>query len=145
MLSRNSLLYILAGLIIVIVALHGTALAYALYWYWWWYDLVLHFLGGVFSTLVAVWFCFFSGYTAFKVPSPARLLRFAILSAILIGLGWELFERFLGHSWSPEGYYLDTGIDLVMDTLGGLTGFLVFFRKPAALPENEGRLVDAAS
>src|SRR3989338_7090653 len=140
MLSRNHLLYILAGLIVTVAALHAVALVFSLYWFYWWYDLVQHFLGGAFCALFAVLVCFFSGYMRLERPTTAALIRFAVLAAVCIGFGWELFERVLGHSWSPEGYYLDTGIDIVMDTLGGLAGALLLFKSSETRSRGDGLL-----
>ncbi len=121
-----------------IATLQSVALTFSLYWYVWWYDLVMHFLGGMFSVLLAVWFCFFSGYTPFS--RPTALLRFVVLSAIVIGGGWEVFERVFGSTWSPEGYYLDTGIDIVMDTSGGIVAYLLFLLPERAKVPEKGEL-----
>lgn len=137
MLSRNRLLNILAGIIFAISVLHAVAMAFSLYWQWWWYDLTVHFLGGAFAALLIAWFFFFSGYTTLRLPNQSRLLWFAILGVLAIGGGWELFERLLGHSWSPEGYWLDTGIDIVMDVLGGLGAYVLFLKDSGKDGKNE--------
>ncbi|KKW11051.1 MAG: hypothetical protein UY50_C0022G0019 [Parcubacteria group bacterium GW2011_GWA2_49_9] len=125
--SRNSLLYILAGLVVLVAALHGSAMAFSLYWHLSWFDILPHTFGGVFVSLLSVWLWYFSGYLGkHSLPRPALLFWVAILSALVIGIGWEVFERALGHTWSPEGYWLDTYGDIISDTVGGIvTGLFV--------------------
>lgn len=122
---RTRLLYIITGLIIIVSALHAGALSYSLYWHFWWYDLIVHFFGGVFAGLLVAWAVFFSGYVKRIHITTKSLFLASIAGAIIIGVGWEVFERLIGHTWSPEGYWLDTGIDIVMDILGGILGFLL--------------------
>lgn len=127
---REKLLRILALLILGIAALHLTAVVFYLYWTLWWYDLFLHALGGAFAALLALWLLFFSGYFSAAAPQTARpALLVAVLSALFIGIGWEFFERALGNTWSIEGYWLDTALDLFMDVFGAFAGFLFFVRR----------------
>lgn len=131
MLSRTTLLYIIAGLILCIAALHAAAFSFYLYWSLWWYDLLLHYLGGAFAALIFVWVRYYSGYFRLEKPTMLRLCVMAIAGALLVGAGWELFERLLNvHIWwsGPEGYVLDTMMDIVMDTLGGITAAFVLMR-----------------
>ena len=119
--SRTSLLYILAGLIIIVAALHGSALMFSLYWHFSWFDILPHTLGGMFVSLLSVWLWFFSGYMgAHPIPTSVVLFWVALFSALSIGIGWEVFERVLGHTWSPEGYWFDTHVDIISDTVGGI-------------------------
>lgn len=127
---RNRLLFVLAALIVVIFALHILALALHLYWTLWWYDIMLHFLGGVFVGLLTLWFRFFSGYArAPHLSSETQLFALFIPIVLLVGIGWELFEYALGQNWSVEGYWLDTGMDIALDVLGGAVAFLFFKSK----------------
>ncbi|MEK7170075.1 MAG: hypothetical protein AAB767_02205 [Patescibacteria group bacterium] len=119
--SRTSLLYILTGLISIVAALHGVAIAYSLYWHFSWFDILPHSFGGMFVSLLAVWLWFFSGYLgAHPLPNQRAFFWITVTSALVIGVGWEIFERGLGHTWSPEGYLLDTFIDVISDTIGGI-------------------------
>lgn len=129
--SRSRLLRVLVALISGIAVLHTVATVFSLYWTLWWYDMPLHFLGGVFITLLVLWVWFLSGYVvAPTATTPAtRVFLFTVLWLIVIGIGWEAFERALGHTWSVEGYWLDTGIDIALDIIGGAVGFLFFRNK----------------
>lgn len=125
--SRDHLLRILAFLSVGIAFLHITAIVFYLYWIFWWYDMLVHFLGGVFAALLSLWFLFFSGYVRAKAaPTVFRVFVMALLSVVLLGVLWEVFERLSGQTWSVEGYWLDTGVDMVFDVLGGFFGFLFF-------------------
>lgn len=125
--SRARLLRILALLVCVIAVLHIAATLFYLYWELWWYDMLLHFLGGVFIALLVLWFCFFSGYVSAPASfSVRRVFFFTLFWLTVIGIGWEVFERALGHTWSVEGYWLDTSVDVALDIIGGVVGFLFF-------------------
>jgi len=128
---RQKLLHILAVLILVVVALHLVAFQYSLYWHFWWYDIVVHFLGGLFAGLLSAWIVFYSGYIRDPRLTRWSLFLAIILGTLAIGVGWEVFERLLGHTWSPEGYWLDTSTDVLMDVLGGLLCFLFLARNIA--------------
>lgn len=124
---RNHLLSVLAILICIIVALHFAATSFDLYWTLWWYDIIVHFLGGAFAGLLAGWLRFLSGYFgAPLIPSEFRVFCFVVLSTLVIGIGWEIFERMFGHTWSIEGYWLDTTMDVILDIGGGIAAFYFF-------------------
>ncbi|TSC56967.1 MAG: hypothetical protein Greene041679_489 [Parcubacteria group bacterium Greene0416_79] len=126
---REPLLRILAALAVLIALLHITAIVFYLYWTLWWYDMPLHFLGGAFGSLSVIWTVFFSGYVGNAAPpSVLRLFAIGLVGTLLLGVGWEVFERALGHTWSIEGYWLDTMTDLFLDMAGGFVGLLLFAR-----------------
>jgi len=121
LMSRTRLLYITAALVALVAMLHGLAIAYSLYWHFSWFDMLSHLFGGAFVSLLAVWLWFFSGYLGtHPLPGRQALFWITVISALAIGIGWEVFERALGHTWSPEGYWLDTCIDIIADTIGGI-------------------------
>ncbi len=128
--SRDYLLRVLAVLVCVIAVMHLLAISFHLYWTFWWYDIILHFLGGVFIGLLSLWLRFFSGYFGTpRIPARTRVFYFVGVSVLTIGIGWEVFERVLGHTWSVEGYWLDTILDVILDFLGGIVAFKFFNRK----------------
>ncbi len=127
--ARERLLKVLAAVVGIVAALHLTASIFDLYWRLWWLDIPAHLLGGIFAGLLAVWILFFSGYLPPRAPSWRALFSSAILGAIIIGAGWEVFERMLGLVASPFfGYALDTAKDLLVDTLGGFAAALFLAR-----------------
>ncbi|KKU77609.1 MAG: hypothetical protein UY03_C0012G0005 [Parcubacteria group bacterium GW2011_GWA2_47_64] len=130
LMSRTHLLVVLAVLVCVIAALQFTALTFHLYWTFWWYDIIVHFLGGTFSGLLILWLCFFSGYFGTpRIPSKVLVFWFIVLSALAVGIGWEVFERALVVTSSIEGYYLDTILDVIFDVIGGIVAFRFFISR----------------
>ena len=129
--SRARLLRILALLVCVIALMQSAAIVFSLYWTLWWYDILLHFLGGIFIGLLVLWVRFLSGYfpASSFLWSPGRLFLFTLFWTFIIGVGWEVFEWLAGNTWSIEGYWLDTTLDVVLDLIGGIAGFLYFIHK----------------
>src|SRR3989338_1331844 len=101
---RNRLLRDIAVLVCIIAALQFTAISFHLYWTFWWYDIILHFLGGIFVGLLILWFRFFSGYFGVhQHTSEVSTFFFIVIATLIVGVGWEAFERALGQTWSVEG------------------------------------------
>lgn len=124
---RHRLLFDIAVLVCIIATLQFTALTFHLYWIFWWYDIIVHFLGGMFVGLLIFWLRFFSEYFGIqKIPSEGRVFWFMVLATLAIGVGWEVFERVLGVTSSIEGYYLDTTLDVVFDFIGSIVAFHFF-------------------
>lgn len=105
--------------VLLVAAVHLSAMEWYLYWYFPWLDLLTHFLGGLWVALAASWLIAYTG-------REATLLRI-IAAAMLIGIGWELFEFFAGIP-REANYVFDTSLDLSMDFCGGLVGFLLASR-----------------
>ncbi len=90
-----------------------------------WFDIFMHFLGGL-----SVGF----GVLALRTRNNPRvsygqLLFWGILATVAVGLIWEYFELSSGiTSWYSAGYIGDNGMDMIMDTTGGLLAvWLSFF------------------
>ena len=124
---RNRLLRDIAVLVCIIAALQFTAISFHLYWTFWWYDIILHFLGGIFVGLLILWFRFFSGYFGVhQHTSEVSTFFFIVIATLIVGVGWEAFERALGQTWSVEGYYVDTILDVIFDLIGSVVAFYFF-------------------
>jgi hypothetical protein len=103
-------------LIALVAALHLAGFYFQFYWRITWYDHVVHTLGGLWVGLMAAFYC----YSRFSFKRPA-LFVIALLSAILIGIAWEVFEVKAGITvLADHGYAADTIGDIISDTLGGL-------------------------
>ena len=114
-------------LIIIIAVLHFLALQFYLYWTFWWLDILMHFLGGLWVGLTALWFFFFSGYMHKNVNlvRSTKIFLITIASVIVVGVLWEVWELWADLVFINEaGYFLDTSLDMVMDTLGGIVAFI---------------------
>ncbi|HVU75383.1 MAG TPA: hypothetical protein VHD38_00920 [Candidatus Paceibacterota bacterium] len=86
-----------------------------------WWDVLVHFLGGVWVALIWSWVLLWHGYRV-SVWQCA-------LSGLVVGIGWEIFEKVVGLGGSPfMPYWVDTAKDLLDDTLGGIAAWLIVQR-----------------
>ena len=123
---RDRFLYLLLLLALVISTLHIAALEHAWYYHFPWFDLVPHFLGGLFIGASALWIAFFSNYPCVSLTWTRKNGAAITLSAIIFfGVGWEIFEVFAGIP-IEKNYALDTTLDLCMDMLGAISAFGIF-------------------
>lgn len=105
-----------ALVVLLLGALHVSALTFDLYWHYVWLDTLSHFLGGLWVGLLAMW----GGEHFFRRKLSVLWGIFAIAC---VGVGWEVFEVVAGIP--REGnFVLDTSIDLTMDLLGLLSAFI---------------------
>ena len=113
-------------LIIIIGLVHGIATEFYLYWTFPWLDMPMHFLGGLWVGLSAIWYIYFSGYTKMdtKLTRKARIFSISLATVIVVGVLWEVFEIYSGVLLIEKNYGLDTSVDLLMDTIGGVTAFI---------------------
>jgi len=80
------------------------------------FDMVMHFSGGFFVSIGAL-----TVLTCNRTDfSYGQLLFWAVSTALIIGLLWELFELYFGitYLYSPD-YIGDNGMDVTMDIAGG--------------------------
>lgn len=108
------LFFIQASLIAIVGAIHITALRLYLYWLFPWLDVFVHFFGAMWVALAAVWIL------AMMKRAPSFVVVFTLV--VLVSIGWELFEIWGGIP-REANFAFDTTIDLIMDTLGGVSGF----------------------
>ncbi len=116
--DRKNLFKLLATLIFFIFVINF--LANKFYWYYsiWYFDIIMHFLGGFWLALVAVYL--FKPTNNFLQSIP-RLLLFVLV----LGLGWEVFE-FLFNNYLAQNYFdfWDSLSDVLFDVIGGLCAIL---------------------
>ena len=93
-----------------------------LYWTSWWFDLLMHFLGGFWVSMVvlSVWSLF--NKNSQNILSFKKVFFWVVLVSIL----WEIFELIIGATMISDGkvFIVDTLSDLLMDFIGGILGFL---------------------
>ena len=102
-----------------VASLYIVGMLLYLNWTFWWYDIVLHLLGGVWVALAVS--------TVLVRFARQPTLVHCILGIAVVGVLWELFEVAVGMP-REANYALDTSIDLLMDVLGSIMGFL-FIRR----------------
>ena len=95
----------------VITALFFAGFIWDLYETVWWWDIVLHFLGGLW---IGMWVIGLSRIQKIKLD-----YKIIISLVFAVGFAWEVFEYFLGIGGSAfMSYRLDTAKDLLNDCLG---------------------------
>ncbi len=121
--TKKKLFISLSFLLYIVAALQMLALYFFWYWSYWWYDIMMHFLAGLWVGGMVLWVYFFSGST--KISRPIRKSHaylMAISITFLIGLSWELFEFSLDtFIIFQQNDLMDTMGDLGMDILGALS------------------------
>jgi len=115
----------------VIVTAWLVGLYYNLFFAIWWYDIPLHFLGGMWTLLLARYVYRRSGLEIQGGGNKIALFIFFISFVLLVGVLWEFYEfisdRYIflsGYTHLP-GVYEDTLKDLFFDFAGAVTGFLL--------------------
>lgn len=126
---QEKILKVLFVLIWVLAFIHMLAEAYYLYWILNWFDIVTHFLGGLWLGISALWFWYLSGYI-YKAHFPdKKAFYIALCAGITFGFFWEVYE-YAVWQWSgaglPNNYISDTIMDLFVDILGALMGYFTF-------------------
>ncbi len=115
---------VIAALLIALILLHVTAVYFYLYWTVWWFDIVMHVLGGLVAGLIA------GEMLPFSRESRGGLLAVQLVTVLLIGIAWELYEYGTGMTFAGPGQYvLDTTLDLFSDVVGGMVAYLAVFSK----------------
>lgn len=92
------------------------------HWYslLWWFDMPMHFLGGLWLSLISIWI--------FPLKDLSLKSVFKIISIVfVVGVLWEVFEIVVNESIAQNPFdKLDTISDIAFDLAGGFTGVLYF-------------------
>lgn len=109
-------------ILFVIGVLNLAATYLYLYWTSWWFDLLMHFLGGFWVSMVVLSFWNLFNKNSYKIIGFYKVFIWVLVVSIL----WEIFEVWIGASLVSDGtvFIVDTIYDLVMDILGGMSGYL---------------------
>lgn len=118
---KNFLLYLSLALILVLATLHTVAIQLHFYWIYWWFDILTHFLGGLWAGFTFIWLFFFSGLGREKEISTGKIFVKVILSVLVLAFLWELFELVLRENLTEPNYLSDTILDMIM----GLSGAVI--------------------
>ncbi|MFA6446305.1 MAG: hypothetical protein WCW14_03610 [Candidatus Paceibacterota bacterium] len=121
-------IFIASNIVLILVAvLHFLASGYDLYFYIWWFDTLMHFLGGLWIGLLFSWIFFSSPMFNHWKLSGGRTVLLVVITALIIGAGWEVFEV-LARIMDPSDtiyYTFDTFKDLLLDTSGSCVGAII--------------------
>jgi hypothetical protein len=114
-------------LALVVAVLHNVAISLSFYWLFPWFDIMMHFLGGLWSGLFIVWLVIWQ-----KNNYDFSLKKYLILGlagALIIGTIWELFELVTKLTFLETNFITDTILDFIMDSIGGLIAGFYSFKK----------------
>jgi len=114
--DRKKLLKFLELLVLFIFIVN--LLANKFYWYYsvWYFDVIMHFLGGFWLGLVALYLW---------GVRDIRLIFKMLFFVFFLGLGWEVFEYLFNNYIAGNSFnVLDTASDIFFDLLGGLCAIL---------------------
>jgi hypothetical protein len=123
---KNKLLRISFGLVVLTGFLHLLGTFYDFYWDSFWFDALMHFLGGLAMGMIFLWLWYSSGLFEKSLPTKREAMIATVAFAMLVGIGWEVFEYVYGIA-NPVGgnYPVDTFHDLLFDFVGGTVAGLV--------------------
>lgn len=122
--SRRTFLWPMVFVGILVAVLHQLAIVFSLYWSIEWFDILMHFLGGLWVGFFALLVFFSSGIIKVteNVRNAGMIFLVVIFSVLVVGLTWELWELFVGLS-DQIADRSDTILDVVMDSIGGVVAF----------------------
>lgn len=121
--KKNTFIFLFI-LISLISFLNKLGSNFDLYWRFWWYDIIMHFLGGLWIGLMVLWIYYLSGYFKKIKKDKSFIFLLSFLSVLIVGISWEIFEYLFEIVFS-NNYISDTSLDLIMDILGGLVASIV--------------------
>lgn len=109
----------------LVAVLHVTALNLSLYFVYQWFDILVHFLMGVFLSMVGVWFYRKFRREALFNNEHLNALFNIIIFVTIAGLFWETFELAFELTLANRALYIkDTILDFIMNIIGAIFGFI---------------------
>jgi hypothetical protein len=115
--KKSATLYIAFFLVALLGGLHFLAMYFYLYWSYWWFDILMHFLAGLAGGFTTYWVIAESGH--FPRMKPSTYVWLVVLSVMVVGVAWEVFEYVNGIiDDTHEDYAIDTAVDLILDGVG---------------------------
>lgn len=150
MLSLRSYSLFTLSLFIIIAVLHALGFAYSLYFYLWWYDIMMHLLGGFAVALLVTYILCLrpkDAEGAARKVSVRKIFLTVLVSALVIGVVWEIFEFIINRLFTLRGNDMtDTVADLLNDLLGAAVSVKIFLmfqksREKAKIPEVEAKIL----
>ncbi len=126
--KKHSMLAQIGIFSIVFALSHNLALNLSLYWTTDWYDIFMHGFGGFIGSLFVIYVLQKIGISPKSLPRKIIMFMFVCISVLAVGAIWELWEIFVGFT-DPFTDVSDTILDLIMDTIGAIIGFLYYDKK----------------
>ena len=101
-------------------------LAKSFYWYslLWYFDMVMHFLGGLW---VGLFFIYVFSTRKQGSLSPSSFIQ-TLLLVLVVGILWEFFEFYLGIVSRAVFDWSDTVSDIILDLAGAAASVFYFVK-----------------
>lgn len=127
--QKGILLKILT-LIVGIFFINYFAMKFHWYSIVWWFDMPMHTLGGIWVALASLFVYRFRRTTVEDIFKPRMIFVIALLSVLIIGLLWEIFEFGMENIGTVDlANPIDSLSDLCFDLAGGIIGALYFISR----------------
>ncbi len=122
--------WVLALIVGIIGIVNGIAEYWHLYFYIWWLDIPMHLLGGFWVGLSVLALYYSSKFITDKDCSVQAVFIISITGALVIGVGWELFEWGTKHiAGIIHLDIVDTLADICNDVIGAVFAAVIFIKK----------------
>ena len=116
--------------LLVLVVFHFVGSYYSWYWKYPWFDSVVHIISGLWVALLILWLASVFDHINSLKEYKVRSFLVAFVSAILIGVIWEIIENVFQLTFTQSNsYMLNTAMDIINDGLGGVFAYLYFIQK----------------
>lgn len=120
--NNRKLFFISLFLLLILISFDTFAKVYSFYYYYPDFDIIMHFLGGLFITSLAI-----SILKSSRMDSSMNIFIMIFCVSIL----WEYVEFKIGRNiFVNNGFWIDTFYDLLMDALGGIMAYICFHKIP---------------
>jgi hypothetical protein len=122
--ERKEVLYFSFLLLLLINFLHISAINNYLYWVYWWFDIMMHFLGGLWVGVTFLW-----AYILVFRGDGSNQKKFFWMSfgvILLTIISWEVFELFIQNNISDRNFFADTSSDMLLGMVGGAVAYRYF-------------------
>ncbi len=114
----------------IVILLHVLGSYFSLYWAYPWFDMVVHIMSGLWIALLILWLASIMGQINSLREYQAKSFLIAIVSAVLIGVVWEILENISQVTFvNANNYNYNTALDILNDGLGGLLAYIYFIQR----------------
>ena len=114
----------------VLITFYSVGSQLSLYWSFPQFDSLLHILAGLWVALVILWLASAFGQIGSLKEYRVKSFLIAFVSAVLVGIIWELLENiFQLSSVNSNNYAFNTSMDIFTDALGGALAYLYFVQR----------------
>jgi uncharacterized membrane protein YjdF len=120
--NNKKLFFISLFTLFLLISFDTFAKVYSFYYYYPNFDIIMHLLGGLSITTLAI-----SILKSSKMDTTLNIFIVIICISIL----WEYVEFTIGRNiLISNGFLIDTATDLLMDALGGIIAYICFHKIP---------------